>query len=1681
MTFFQNKLDNAGDDIDLSEVLTIQKNLTSIQENFNSAQSQLEMNYPQESDETERSSFDEAFYSLETRVQSLIDKLKKKSLIEEKVKMKLPDVSVPKFDGKINHWIPFKESFSELIGKRELDNVSKYQYLEASLIGGKAHSLIQNSNSNYVTAWSRLLEEYDKKIEITECHLQGLYDVSVEKKDDAVSLQKFWDTVELNLAALKSLEAPVDNWNMFLVFHLSQKLDISSRKEFEKVKKNDQFVTFDEFKSFVKNRIRMLSAISNINPGPPLASSTPKSKTPIAKSQPKSAVFVSQGVGKSCFVCGGNHIVNECQKLLSLGTQGRSELVKSKNLCFNCLKPGHAINSCFSSFRCRECKGKHHTLLHKNSGDNQNSEGNPNSQPKSNNSNSSAGPEVAGGDSQSKGVVLTVVSSSEENQFVSVPVLPTAIVLIQNRNQEFVLCRALLDGASTKAFITEELVQKLSLRKRECVSTVVGINSVQTKNQFVVSTKIKSRISEYEVDLEFSVSKKITPCIPNQLVNISKWKLPEIEKLADPTFTESGKIDILLPAEILFECMTGEKSIISEKLFAFPSHFGIIVAGKFKFETENHSFCAIEDLKLQIQKFWEMENVNNIHLFTKEEKQAERHYVSTVKRMRDGRYILALPLNENVVKLGESKFKAKQIFLSAEAKLMSNPEKQKHYNEFMQEMLDLGHMELADDDAKIQNYIIHHLITRLSSTTTKYRVVFNASFKTSSGLCLNNCVLTGPIIQNDVFTHLIHWRQFLIALTGDIEKMYRQIALQQEFRDYLRIFYRFSPSEEVKSYRLTTVTYGTACAPFQAIRTLKEIAKNESNNFPDTAMMFSENFYVDDLIVSLPSLDIAIKTKEELIKIAENSKMTLRKWNSNDKSLESDICDEIVSVLGVEWEKNIDAMTIRLNDIKIHDVVSRSSILSEIAQFFDPLGLCQPVVVIAKMFLQRIWRECNTSWKDELPAELVNQWSQFRESLRNMKPFSVPRCLMPVYDAKYELHGFCDASNAAYGACVYIRQISDADVQVRLVAAKSRVAPIRKLSIPRLELNGAMLLSELVKKVRMALNYPNLKTYQWTDSEINLYRIRSTSNKFGTYVALRVGQIQENTLSLDWNFVPTSENPADVVSRGLQPSELESCDIWWNGPPFLKQDEESWPSQSKFEIFDEEEINTSLIVTEKPKYHVDEEIINRQSKFEKLIRVVAYMIRFRLNSIKSRKYRNYEIPNVAERDDALLRVVRIIQSNHYHDELLSLMKNKSVEKSSSLKLLSPFLDESKIIRAKGLLEFSHLSWESKHPIILPKGHFSTLIIEYYHERNMHCGPTALLNTVRQKFWIVDGRSTCKKVVFNCIECYKNKPTLMTQVMGQHPKSRLYPTLPFTVVGIDFCGPFDIKYKVRTNVVTKAYVCIFSCFVTRATHLEVVSDLTTKSFLQALIRFVSRRGIPSDIYSDNATNFVGANNELKELHDAFLNQSNIDKIKEYCYSNGITWHFIPPRTPHFGGLWESIVKQFKYHLKRITRQQKFTLDELETLTFQIEAILNSRPLFQVTDDINDMEVLTPGHFLILRPLNAIPEPRPTEVNPNRLSIYKRIQFFVNEFWHSWKRDYLAQLQKQSKWFSSSDNVKVGQLVLLHEDHLPPTSWMLGRITKTYPGEDEKVRVVDVRTRSGTFKRGITKLSLLPNQE
>ncbi|XP_055522534.1 uncharacterized protein LOC129716721 [Wyeomyia smithii] len=1025
--------------------------------------------------------------------------------------------------------------------------------------------------------------------------------------------------------------------------------------------------------------------------------------------------------------------------------------------------------------------------------------------------------------------------------------------------------------------------------------------------------------------------------------------------------------------------------------------------------------------------------------------------------------------------LGDSYTTALRRLQSMEKKFAVDDDLRDAYHAFMNDYESLGHMEevIPSTSRSLQFFLPHHAIHHPESTTTRTRVVFDGSCRSFNGLSLNEVLYSGPTIQPALYSTVINFRMPRYTVTADAEKMFRQTWVHPDDRQYQQIL-----------------------SPFRAARVLHQLANDEGENFPLAVPVVQKGMYVDDVLTGHDDRETLAETCHQLKEMLQQAGLTLRKWATNDTAVLSEIPHQLwetsseleidrshsVKTLGLIWFPQLDTFRFKVPDLPPLIGVTKRVVVSEMSQLFDPLGLLGPVVVKAKMFVQTLWAK-NLKWDEELSEQYTAWWIDYRSELNQLQNLSVPRRV--VHNRQYSLHCFCDASKTAYGCCIYtVSRDEFGQLHSHLLTAKSRVAPLRGQSIPRLELCAALLGSQLADKIQRTTNFNEPPTF-WTDSTIVLHWIKSQSNVWKVFVSNRIAEIQRLTKGRTWRHVPTEQNPADLISRGMMTSQILNDELWWHGPCFLKDPVDSWPectvSTPNAQDLQQEACPVIAFLSNT----VELSLFDRFSDLSKLVRFVVLMYRRINNARLPRGKRMSGSLTPEECEHALKILARQVQSLSFPAEVRYYRNSQGTNTGASivasklpLKDMKLFMDQFGLLRLRGRLANMRVPFDNRFPILLPAEHRLTwLIARSCHIRTLHGGPTLTLATIRQRFWPLRGKQIARKIVRECVTCFRCQPQLAQQIMAPYPSVRLSPARPFIHSGLDYCGPFLVRPLSGRGASVRVYVALFVCLVVKAVHIEVVADLSSVACINAVKRFVARRGRVLELHCDNATAFVGADRELRETRTKFLRKFRSKDWDNYCVGSGIKFCFIPARSPHFGGIWEAGIKSFKHHFRRIMGNRSFTVDQLQTVVAQIESVLNSRPLSPLSDSPNDCAALTPGHFLVGEPLIALPEPDLVNVTTKHLSRYQEMQRSVQDLWRRWQLDYISQLQQRTKWKRTHSNVRTGQLVLVKQS-TPPLQWPLGRIFETITGKDGRVRVVVVKTAQGQYKRGITEIAILP---
>jgi len=1223
-------------------------------------------------------------------------------------KIKMPEIKLPEFDGNFEKWIHFRDTFKSLVHENAtFSTIDKFHYLRASVkIEPSSQNILNNykfSEDNYEIAWEALCERYDDKRTLLLQHAVSLFQVKKAVDDSPSEIRRVIDSYQSHRCAFQQMNVSSDELNDIIFEQFVRyRLDEKSVREWD-IHVQTINPTWDELYKFLDKRSRSLTFTDKKSTS---SASTKQSTNQVTKYPTKPKVLLASEQSKyPCKLCSESHPIFVCPSYVKESVDKRTEIVMKLKLCKNCLRPGHQVKECNNTKVCKICGMRHHSSLHriKESSSHSNQVQVKSQQSQQNN--------------ETTEVVNSLMSTNCDSHTLittTQTLLSTVKVLIQDANGKWHYVRAILDSGSDENLITQEAANKLGLQLRSVTKSIHGINNKETSVRFEMNATIKSRYAkhnDYVNSFKFLVFPTITGILPTFFMDTQHFKLPSEYFMADDEFNIPAKVDMLIGVKYFWDCMLMEKHTLQNNAILIHTKFGWIVSGEALMPSQcntshsmisishvYHSTRAVED---KLERFWTIEHCEpKAKLLTKEEKLCEDLYQQTTKRDQSGRYIVDLPFKDNINQLSNNLPNAIQRFKYLESKFKKDDNFYVKYKKFITEYEELGHMsEVKDVKSSLNSYYLpHHGVIKNDSTTTKLRVVFDASCKSQSGLSLNDTLNVGATVQNELYDIMIQFMTKPFAMKTDMEKMYRQILVNDEHQPYQRIIWRDHPDQPFKHYQLRTVSYGTSCAPHLATRTLIQIAQDYESQYPEACDLIKSNFYVDDCLFTCDSVNKAIELREDLCNIFKQCGMSLLKWISNDANImkqiptrETDKIEESyeIKALGVMWNISTDSFSFKLkrSDSK---QTTMSSVLSQIASIYDPIGWLGPVIITAKLFMKKLWTR-QLKWNCKLPEDLQEEWNEFYDSLSSISSIKIQRQITCIKPVAIQLHGFCDASISAYGIAIYARSVDTSGaIHCRLVTAKSRVAPSRQITLARLELCGLVLLATVMRRISKILNIVDSNVYLWSDSLIVLHWIQAEPARLSVFVGNRVAQIQEQANGFKFRHVRSNQNPADVISRGMSAYELSSSEFWWYGPEFLKRPQQDWPeSMCKIDTNNEEyhkEYRKVLITTHIPisEAKLIDYINERYSSPRSLINVFATILagidnwkRKVLKTVKDKVFRVQYI-KLAEK-----AVIRILQNKMFNQEIKSLSNGKSVASTSSLKQLHPFIDNEGIVRTSG--------------------------------------------------------------------------------------------------------------------------------------------------------------------------------------------------------------------------------------------------------------------------------------------------------------------------------------------------------------------------------------------------------------
>ncbi|KAG1927518.1 hypothetical protein F2P79_024188 [Pimephales promelas] len=1497
--------------------------------------------------------------------------------------VKLPKLIINKFSGDISLWQDFWNQFETAIHRNDaLSKTEKFNYLKTYVAGAasKAIAGLMLTDSNYDHAIDLLQNRFGRKDLLINAHMTKLLNLCpVKKSYDVSALRQLYDECEVQIRSLESLGIASEAYGSLLCPVLLQMIPEDIALQYSRQRGSSDEWKVSEVMEFLQNEIlsreRTMQLIKSGNSKDSQRYHKPfkRPETLIEMKQKKhnmpSAAVLQTSSQKipNCLFCDSAAHKTELCTVTEIAAR-KAKLMKLGR-CFVCLGQKHIARFCKAKVSCTVCGGRHHSTVCEKG-------------------------ETTTSDIDDKDDVVSSFASHSvkmQSDKQNTVLLQTVRAWAEGPGGRKSI-RCLLDGGSQRSFISENTVRalKLPVMKQETFTlhTFESTAPATSRRNTVKVTLQSIWNKDQKVEVEALETPQVCTAvmkIPGEHIQAEmKRKGLQLADYQDPGTCDT-ELSLLIGADYYWHVVSGQVERITDALVAVESIFGWSVQGPVTMSSVSDAACMhihIDEDTLvseRLKAFWETESlgITMQQSNSPEEEDALRMFEKTTQ-YKNGRYEVELPWRPDKPELPDNYRIAKKRFEGLKRRLRSDVVMYHRYNEVVNGYLQQGIVEDVVENGSSSNavkyYMPHHAVLREDKVTTKLRVVFDASSHEVGVPSLNDCLLTGPNLNPDLLGILIKFRLNEIAFTADIEKAFLQISLAETDRDAVRfLWFTALPHEDagerLRVLRMTRVVFGVSPSPFLLAATVRRHLKEYEHQFPEVVRIIRESLYVDDLISSASDVENAFHITTGAKEIMSAAGMNLCKWTTNCAALkekwketmsepaeETETHGSVLKVLGLVWRTQTDEFVFDLTallDAVAKRENTKRSVLKLSARIFDPIGFLTPFTVRVKCLFQELWIR-GLGWDEELPSDLAQEWQGWCAELPQIHHIHIPRWYgskcMHRHNA-HQLHVFCDASEKAYSTVAYLLRVADDGTKTTcLVASKSRVAPLKKISLPRLELMGAVIGARLGNSLLKPLNMELHQVHMWTDSMIVLQWIRSPAHKWKQFVANRVSEIQLLTNPEMWSHCRSKFNPADLPTRGLTVANLKESEIWWNGPSFLttlNPLEES-----------EEETSDEIVVSELTQ---DQQIVVQLSSGEK---------------------------------------------------------------------------------------------REKEPVVD--------LMKY----------SKLKRVLRVTAWI-------KRFVHNASSSSKMRVKPAQQDTAPLPRDRVSEKPPFEVTGIDFAGPLYVK---GDRALCKAYVALFTCAVTRAVHLELVSSQSTESFLLALKRFISRRGLCKVIYSDNAKTFKRANQDLSELWKAIKDP----QILEYFSGKGITWRFIVERAAWWGGFWERLVRSVKMSMRKVLGKASLTFEEMSTLLAEVEAILNSRPLTFVHNELDEPQPLTPAHFLVGERLTSLPpKPFPADYDHPTVSkgdMTRRWRYrnrLMTNLWNRWRRDYLLDLKSAHSCNTQKPTqLKMGDVVLIGDVNMPRQTWKLGKIEELFPGRDGKVRSCALRTSTGNvLKRPVQLLYAL----
>ena len=1539
----------------------------------------------------------------------------KASPASEGVRTKLPKLTITKFNGSHTDWLRFWNIYEAEIDKcSDMAAVTKFAYLK-DLLEPKVRAGIDGlpfSSEGYERAKNILRNKYGKMSEIVNGYVQNIMGLPVISGANPAKIHQFYEALSFNVQALETL-GKLREVNGYVRMSIDKLPGI--RGDLVRMDENWQEWDFPKF-------VYALQGWTERNPVTMRSCDKPWRDSNAFNTQLDDVRLRDRG----CVYCdSADHKPHECTKVPDLNE--RKKIFMKKRLCFNCAGDDHRASECRSKKTCLFCKRRHHTSICD----------------RGNTDNSMTATQIGDG-----------------------PVVyPVVVVEVAG-----IKCRALLDSGAGSSYASAALLDRIRAKPHHSgmrkIEMMLGATS---RVMEVYRIKLNSVKGNFEIEAE--VTKVEKPCL--MLIDNPRYK-KLVEKhphLKGVTMDDNDERP-RLPVHLILgnsECpriSTTEPQRVGGEWDPVANYtklgWTITSPGK---EIDTTSMLLTQTSRVDYEDLCKLDVLGLADSPSGDQGVVYDEFKEQLRRSDEGWYETGLPWKGNHTPLPNNKEGSLRRLASLVRKLEKNGTIE-DYNAVIQEQLTEGIVERAPNSVEGREfYIPHKGVVRETAESTKLRIVYDASARAWDGApSLNECLNTGPPLQNQLWSVLIRGRFNPVAITGDIKKAFLQVRIRSEERDALRFHWINTETKEIETLRFTRALFGLGPSPFLLGGVIEQHLDTWTPKKPDVVSEIKKNLYVDDLISGGTTVSKAREMKQAATEIFADAAFELHKWHSSVPELESAETDLNAdqtfakqqlggskggesSMLGLKWNKLSDVLSVTVPTEKAEN--TKRGILAKVARIYDPLGVASPLTLCGKL----LYRDaCNLriGWDEQLPSDLADKWAKWES--RAPERITFKRALVQYQEpiSSISLHVFGDASGMGVAATAYTVVSQPSGVTQGIVAAKARLAK-QGLTIPRLELVACHMATNLANNVKEALEgYPVVQVYCWSDSTVALHWIRGEGD-YKQFVHNRVRKIQDKNW-ITWRHVPTKENPADLGSRGGPVAQDD--DLWWRGPKWLS-DPSAWPvdittTATAEALAEAKTVREIFKLANEQEVEGIDAVLNKYGLW-RVLRIGGWMARF---------IHNAKHP-VSERRTGPLTTEELTKQRRFLEKRAQREGMNSGSYENDRLQLNLQLNDQQLLECRGRIQ-------GVYPVYLPDtAVYTEKFVEEAHEATLHGGTQLTMTKVRERHWVPRLRRLVKKIVKKCPRCKRFQATALTvPPPGLLPRDRTEGSTPFEVVGVDYAGP--IKYKATERREGKAYLILYACSLTRALYLDLARTLESSEFLLSLKGFIARRGRPSTIYSDNGSTFIGAAAWIKQVQKD-------EKLNDYLARHQIIWKFNLSRAPWWGGQFERLIGVVKTAMRKTIGNACLTFDELREVLLDVEIALNGRPLSYVEDDAQ-LPVLTPHSMLFSQP-NILPE---REVYHEEIPHLKRRAKYLKKckdaMWNRWTKEYLRGLRERHTVAQKDSpcGVQKGDVCLIKDDNKDRNKWKLGIVEELIVGRDGVVRAVKLRAGKSYLERAVQQL-------